>query len=258
MDKDVQGFASLVTSEKTIRHAGPQAKECEGAFRVKSIDVQKRQIRVLASSADLDRDKERILPTAFKERLSIYQSNPVVIAAHSHRLSDGKPSVIGRAVSVWVDKESLWAVIEFAQTELAEQYWQLYRDGYMKAVSIGFIPLEWMDEKDEKLGYIRTHTKVELLEISCVSVPSNPQALTRSQQRKLNFVNSKRAEGEEKAILDAIRAEDPGFDAKAEEFAYELLCSDKYAIDEEDEPEQDYVELVTGIKENEFVALVKR
>jgi HK97 family phage prohead protease len=257
MNTDVQDFVSLVASEKTIGHVGPQMKEYFGALCVKSVDVEKRQIRVLASSADLDRDKERILPTAFKERLSIYQSNPVIMAAHAHRLADGKPTVIGRAASIWIDKKGLWAIIQFAETELAEQYWQLYRDGYMKAVSIGFIPLEWTDEREEKLGYIRTHTKVELIEISCVAVPANPQALTRSQQRKLDFVNSKRAESEEKAILDAIRAADPDFDAKAEEFAYELLCSDGYDIDE-DKIEQDYAKLVTSVEENEFVALVKR
>ena len=71
--------------------------------------------------------------------------------------------------------------IRFATTELGEQYWSLYRDGHMKAFSIGFIPIEFRDEKDENLGWIRTYTKIELLEVSAVPVPSNRQALAKAK-----------------------------------------------------------------------------
>ena len=67
----------------------------------------------------------------------------------------------------------------FAETALGEEYWQLYKDKHMRAFSIGFIPLEWKDERDQQQGDIRTYTNIELLEISAVPVPSNRRALAQ-------------------------------------------------------------------------------
>jgi len=151
------------------------------ALHVRAIDVEKREVRVLASSPTLDRHGEIILPSAFKDTISRFMSNPCVIACHQHRLADGEPPVIGSVVKLWIDKAGLWAVIRFAETELGESYWVLYRDGHMRAVSVGFVALQWTDTRDEDGGYVRTYTKVELLEISCVPVPSNPDTLAPIQ-----------------------------------------------------------------------------
>ena len=47
----------------------------------------------------------------------------------------------------------------------------------MRASSVGFIPKEWED-MDGKGGVWRKYTKQELLELSLVSVPANPEALS--------------------------------------------------------------------------------
>jgi HK97 family phage prohead protease len=273
---------SKMVGGKTIGHKGQAVKEYGSALCVKSIDTENRQIRVLASSADLDRDREKILPTAFKELLGTYKSNPVFLAAHTHRSDDGSPTVIGKAVKIWFNKKGLWAIIEFAKTELAEKYWQLYRDGFMKAVSIGFMVIEHKDEYDEKHGRIRVITKAELYEISAVAVPANPQALVKSKQRKLDFVMSKRKlsseDAFEAAVLEAEREKNPNFDAEANEFAAalsgckiidgELVETDEFDYQEDDfidEPgpdiqldshELDYGRLI--VEETNYAELIKR
>lgn len=177
-----------------------------GLLRAKSasIDAERRQVRVLASNDTLDRDGERILPSAFTESLKTYRQNPVILAGHQHRTDSGASPVVGRSVRVWVDKRGLWAVIEFASTSLGEEYWQLYRDGFMRAVSVGFMVKDF-DERSEivdgQTRRIRVVTKAELYEISCVSVPANPDALVKSQAKK-EFVELKKQERSQEYRLD--------------------------------------------------------
>ncbi len=254
-----------------------QTKEITG-LHVKQIDNEKRQIRVLASSKDLDRYDEIILPSAFREHLDNYMRNPVVLSAHLPRSSSGEPTIVGRTIKIWIDKTGLWAIIEFAQTDFAEEYWQLYRDGFMKAVSIGFIPIESKEERiDGK--QVRIYTQVELLEISLVAVPANPFALVKSKQRKSDFVEGKRVsrfkyekflneitakaekasrEFDEQEFLAELRAENPTFDEECNEFA--MALSETIGEGETtglDIPEHDFAEIVSGKpKHKDFAALV--
>jgi HK97 family phage prohead protease len=208
-------FAAMVNNNENKKTFQAETKQWKQAFSVKTVDVENRQIRVLASSPDLDRDSERVLPQAFKKRLDIYMSNPVILAGHQHRLDDGTPSVVGKAVNVWIDKDGLWAVIEFAKTPLAEQYWQLYSNGFMKAVSIGFAPLAWRDV-DENGKRVRVIEEVELFEISLVAIPANRSALSKSQQNKADWLADKK-------IIDELKKENPDFDKQSDEFAAALL-----------------------------------
>ncbi len=172
---------------------GDEREKIFSAVSVKTVDIEKRQVRVLASTGDLDRHGDILPPEAFKKRLHMFKKNPVILACHKHNHSDGTAPVIGRADSIWIDKRGLWCVIEFAKTALAEQYWQLYRDGYMKAVSVGFQVIESHTENlDGKTIYV--YDEVELYEISAVAVPANREALAKSREKKRQFVQSKRAE----------------------------------------------------------------
>ncbi len=67
-------------------------------------------------------------------------------------------------------------------TELGENYWKLYSKRHMRAVSIGFIPQEWHEEKDDKKGRHWIHTQIELLEISCVAVGANQGTLAKLKE----------------------------------------------------------------------------
>lgn len=151
--------------------------------QVKAVNEQDRTLDAVASTRDLDRDKDIIEPSAFVESLDSFKANPVILAIHQHRLSTGSSPVIGSAIpdSIKITDNEVLFTMTFATTALGEEYWQLYRDKHMRAFSIGFIPIEYEDKKDESLGWVRTFTKIELLEISAVPVPSNRSALARAK-----------------------------------------------------------------------------
>jgi len=150
--------------------------------RVKAVDIDARRITVCISKDEIDRHNERIEISAIADALKGYAVNPVVLGDHQHRLSSGKSSVIGHA-----PPESFKALdnevdmdIVFSVTENAESYWINYRDGHQKAVSIGFIDLEWrFEEEGNRKIYVTT--KLELLELSCVAVGGNRGALIKAK-----------------------------------------------------------------------------
>lgn len=149
-----------------------------------------------ASTETVDRDGEIILASAFSQDLDVYRSNPVILAAHIHRASDGSPTIIGSATRVEVEKDGLVFDMSFADTPLADQWRSLYEAGHAKAFSVGFIPLDGefrevksgpqcdrrrsrRDAGETEMITVYVHTRVELLEISAVPVPANPEALAR-------------------------------------------------------------------------------
>jgi len=135
---------------------------------VKAIDTEHRTIEVVASTADIDRDGERIEPKAFAGSIASFAANPVIVATHWPRLSTGS--------------SPLTFTMQFADTPLGQEYWSLYRDGHMRAFSVGFIPRQWEDRPDPATRQrVRTYTDVELLEVSAVPVPSNRRALARAK-----------------------------------------------------------------------------
>jgi len=138
---------------------------------VKEVNEEERTLVGTASTEVMDRDKEIIKTDGWE--LDNFRKNPVILLSHEYR----QPP-IGKALWVKKDKNGLKFKAQFAKTQVAEEVFQLYKDGFMRAFSVGFIPKEWEEgnPEDEK-GPKRIYTKQELLEISAVSVPSNPEAL---------------------------------------------------------------------------------
>jgi len=134
----------------------------------------------VASTAALDRDNEVIDPAAWEASLTTYRTNPVLLATHLHRTADGRSPVIGSAPEIAVVEGQLRFRGRFAGTALGQEYGQLYREGHMRAFSVGFAPKkgDWQDRGGTGRK-IFVHTEVELLEISAVPVPANPEALAR-------------------------------------------------------------------------------
>lgn len=125
--------------------------------------------RVTASTADIDRDGEVILPASFKNSLPTYlKHNPVILYGHDY----SRPPV-GKATGGRVTDASLELDIEFAPTPFAQEIKSLYDGGFMNSFSVGFIPKDGSYD-DEKGAF--TYTECELLETSCVTIPSNRAA----------------------------------------------------------------------------------
>jgi len=136
---------------------------------VRAVDPLSRTMTVVASDESVDRFGEVVRASGWL--LDNYRKNPVVPWAHDY----SRPPV-GRALDVRVAGRQLIATIQFADHEFAEEVFRLYRDGYLHAVSVGFVPLEWHTEAIDGRT-VRVYDRQELLEISCVVVPANPEAL---------------------------------------------------------------------------------
>ncbi|MGA2092747.1 MAG: HK97 family phage prohead protease [Sedimentisphaerales bacterium] len=227
-------------------------REFQSLF-VKSIDEANRRIKAIVSDASLDRYDEVILPEAFRETLATYLANPVVISSHQHRIDTGHSSVVGKTVSALITEDGLNVVIEFAETELGNEFWYLYKNKYQCAFSVGFIPLE---SKTDKIGdkSVVVFTKVELLEISCVAVPANRNALSKSKQRKHDFIADKIAQRKSQAdVIDEDDANAFGLiglsrkdfsEDELAEFSEDELAVLDLSGEADAEPEPDYGSIV--------------
>lgn len=148
------------------------------SLAVRSIDVEKRTVDVVASTETLDAHGTIIVQDW---DLARFQRNPVVLWAHNATLGmDELP--IGRATRAEVVGGQLEATLQFAGadvSERAEQVFQALRQGFLRAVSVGFCPRSYRwEERDGREVLVLFNN--ELLEISCVPVGSNPDALARS------------------------------------------------------------------------------
>jgi HK97 family phage prohead protease len=135
-------------------------------------------LRAVASTARIDRDGERILPSAFVKNLDTYKRNPVILSNHTHRSADGRPTIIGSAQRIDVTDAGLDFDMSFATIPIASEWKTLFQEGHARSFSVGFIPKKGaMETLDGRQVY--THHEVELIEISAVGVPSNPDAVVR-------------------------------------------------------------------------------
>ncbi len=127
-----------------------------------------------SSDETIDRYCELISVSGW--RLENYRKNPVVQNAHScGSVSD----TIGKAIITEVRGDHLFQRISFAVEEnpMAKVAYQLYRGGFLNAVSVGFIPLRW-ENGNKDLGYRRKYLEQDLIEVSAVSIPANPNAIS--------------------------------------------------------------------------------
>lgn len=145
-----------------------------------SIDEENHEIEFVASTAEVDRDGERILPKAYQNTMKYYLDNPVVLFGHDHKIP-----AVGKMIDHRITDEEMVVRDKFAVDEhpFAKLLFDLYAGEYMRMVSVGFIPLEWTDDDDMKLPGQRkmTYVEVELIEHSLVNVGSNRSALAKGE-----------------------------------------------------------------------------
>jgi len=139
---------------------------------IKTVNEEKGTLEAVFSTQNEDRHGDVVMQDGWD--LKNFKKNPVIL--NSHNYGDAT-EVIGKAINPKVVDGKLEGKIEFAvnQSEKAKTIFNLYAGGFLKAFSVGFIPLEF-DEKD----YSKI-TKAELLEVSAVSVPANAMALAKAK-----------------------------------------------------------------------------
>jgi len=122
---------------------------------------------VIATSEVIDRHGE-VVKIAGMESENWFQ-NPVILANHNYTMEN----IVGKGTELYEDKKwrlRLKGVFTDA-TEMGRIANELYKAGFLKAVSIWFIVKERNESNRDEI------TKWELLEVSFVAVPANPSAL---------------------------------------------------------------------------------
>ncbi len=155
-------------------------------------------LRFVASTAGIKRDGMDVDPSGW--RVDNYLRNPVVLWAHNY----SQPP-IGRA-AIALDSDKLRAEVTFdAGDEFARDVERKYRQGFLNAVSVGWNTLR--SDRERVL-------EAELLDISAVPVPGDPDALIERQARGVLSIAA-----EFRALLNERKAIPPHTTAKADENA---------------------------------------
>lgn len=151
-------------------------------LELRAIRAELREADFVASTDTIDRYGEIVDQSSW--RLDAYRRNPVVLFAHD---SDELP--IGQCTSLRIEGGALVCTIRFSQFgELSEDVWGQVQERTLRAVSVGFIPhtmqFELRDGRE-----VLVLRDCELLEISVVPIPANPEALARAKARALGQTN---------------------------------------------------------------------
>ena len=184
--------------------------------QVKALDESEQTLTALISTNAVDRMDERLDPKGVD--LRHFKNNPVVLWAH-----DYEKQPVGKALWTKRQGDGIISKIKFAPTLLGQETFQLYKEGYLNAFSVGFIPKAHEDEdvKDQSFPR-RTYTKWELLEFSAVPVPANPEALALAMQKgmvKSPEIIKAMEEGDSGTDIEEpeARSEDEGDEGKEKE-----------------------------------------
>lgn len=166
---------------------------------VRTVDTENFRITHVINTVGLDRYNTVVLPRGCQPEH--YLKNPVVLWLHNQDFNvPGVP--VGKCVELNIGDSEITATTEFNRNDpLAVRVFNAYKDGFMRAWSIGFMPksaeeitpLNYSEIK-EKYNLVNLNltqedfdknpwgfyvvTEWELLEYSCVPVPGNAECLS--------------------------------------------------------------------------------
>jgi hypothetical protein len=145
---------------------------------LRSIDEKARTIEFRASTEAVDRYGDVIRTAGWQ--LDNYRKNPIFLWAHR----SGDPP-IGKCVAIGIEN-SPPALVQKIQFATGQEYpFELYAGGYLRGVSVGFLPLEmqpYTDLEGNNTGGVE-FLEQELLELSACPIPANPEALAKMVQK---------------------------------------------------------------------------
>jgi len=118
-----------------------------------------------ASTVDVDRGGDVVPASVWEDGIKNYLKNPIILAQHDH------DDPIGRMIEHKVDATGLWVK---ARISAAAEVFSLIKDEVLTAFSIGF---RIIDAEYNAAAEVFLIKKLELVEISVVSVPMNQNTL---------------------------------------------------------------------------------
>ena len=232
---------------------------------VSTADIGERSVLFTISKEVVDRDGDILRASGVD--FSNYMKNPVFLSFHNSR-----EFPLGKVTKFWVEGNEVKAIVYFPTLEelstdpnnasekakLVDFTYHCYKTGMLNAVSVGFIPLEWIETDN---GY--DILKWELLEFSAVAVPANQDAIAEAVKSfggefAKEFITEEKSgrkiSAQTRAILDKIKACGDELEKCQETLkgCGEALRKALAELDEpEEEPEEEekqYVELPDSIE----------
>lgn len=234
---------------------------------VSTEDIGERSVLFTISKEVVDRDGDILRASGVD--FSNYMKNPVFLSFHNSR-----EFPLGKVTKFWVEGNEVKAIVYFPTLEelatdpnnasekakLVDFTYHCYKTGMLNAVSVGFIPIEWIETEN---GY--DILKWELLEFSAVAVPANQDAIAQAVKSFGNdfaksFISEEKSgrkiSAQTRAILDKIKACGDELEKCQETLkgCGEALRKALAELDDpEEEPEEDteekqYVELPDSIE----------
>ena len=159
----------------------------KGQFNKKDVsiiteDLGDRSVQFTISKEVVDRDGDILRASGVD--FTNYMKNPVFLSFHNSR-----EFPLGKVTKFWVEGNAVKAIVYFPPIEelstnpeqasekakLVDFTYHCYKTGMLNAVSVGFIPLEWVENEN---GF--DIQKWELLEFSAVAVPANQDAIAEA------------------------------------------------------------------------------
>lgn len=140
-------------------------KKC---IEIKDINLNKNGIfeGYASTFGNIDYDLDVIYPQAFEESLHVQNNKVVLLYQHQHETPIG-------LVKLYEDDIGLYAIGELnLKVHKAQEVYSLLKQGALNAMSIGFQAIDYELDDDG----IRHLHKIDLLEVSVVTFPANPQA----------------------------------------------------------------------------------
>src|SRR3990172_4694249 len=127
-----------------------------------------------ASTSQLDRQGDIVLPEAFASSIEAFRANGPIFWGHAE-IHNPLAKPIGRATDAVIRDGGLHIKARWAQTAEAQEVRGLVTDGIVSTLSVGFNP-----KMAETRGGVNYITDLELLEVSVVAIPANiGAAITR-------------------------------------------------------------------------------
>lgn len=167
-------------------------------------DIQEKDGKILGVASTSVEDRQGEVVDVEGWDLKNFKKAPRLLWAHDHT----EPA-IGKVSKIFYEgtgksKKMMFEAVFQEVTEKARAIKQLVKDGFINTFSVGFRPLE-VDGN--------TITKSELLEISVVNVPANPEAMM------LAYKSLKSSGIEEEVIKEFVDPEVLAEETRAEEMA---------------------------------------
>lgn len=186
------------------------------ASDIRKVDKESRTVTFIAS--DDTRDSAGTVLNQDNWDLSRFNKNGVI--GYQHKVyggwddTDNPDNVIGKG-NAYIEDKKLMVDITFEPAEinpLAEKIYQKIMFGSLRAVSVGFLPIgrgRFGEGDDSDTYYFAGQ---QLLEVSVVNIPANPNALKKSLEAENEYL-----EAERKRLLAEAQAEEPAPETDTDE-----------------------------------------